>query len=411
MGLLKHLSGLPEYLSANGFMIREKMRSHRLSVILAMAILAILIILAPACGQKVVQNAASNSTPLPSPCPTFVAAPILPGWTPTLPQSSILPSPQSHVESLLPSIADVVAVVKPSVVVINTQTISYDQYNRPIQELGAGSGWIVDEKGLIVTNNHVVEGASQITVTLDDGRVFGAKEVRTDPLTDLTVLKVDAENLPTTGVGDPSKLRVGDWVVAIGNPLGLGISAKEGIISRFGVTLSVSEGQTLYNLIETSADINPGNSGGPLANMNGEVIGINSAKISSVGVEGMGYAICTADALPVIERLVSTGQVIRPWLGMEYISVDQELVFRYDLATNRGALVTVVVSGGPADGAGIAEGDVIVRFQDMGISGALDLLQAEQSSQIGQQVTLTLWHDNIERDINLVLTESPPCKY
>ena len=207
---------------------------------------------------------------------------------------------------VLPSIADVVAAVKPSVVAIDTEvTIGF--FHRYYTQEGAGSGWIIDENGIIVTNNHVVEGADNISVTLDDGRTFAVdpNTVAIDPLNDLAVLRIDAENLSALDNGDCSSLRVGDWLVAIGNPLGLGISAKEGIVSRLDVSLAV-DGQMMDDLIETSAAINPGNSGGPLVNMKGEVIGITSAKVASVGVEGLGYAISINEAMPIIEALIDT---------------------------------------------------------------------------------------------------------
>lgn len=205
---------------------------------------------------------------------------------------------------VLPSIADVVALAKPSVVTIDTE-VTYRLGRRSFTQEGAGSGWIINGNGIIVTNNHVIDGAESIIVTLDDGRTFEVDpdKVATDEANDLAILKIAAENLPALDIGDPSTLRVGDWVITIGNPLGLGISAKEGIISRLAVALSVG-GQTLEDLIETSAAINPGNSGGPLVNMRGEVIGITSAKVSSVGVEGLGYAISINSAMPILEELL-----------------------------------------------------------------------------------------------------------
>jgi serine protease Do len=207
--------------------------------------------------------------------------------------------------SVLPSIADVVALVKPSVVAIDTET-TYLFFNRSFTQKGAGSGWVIDESGIIVTNYHVIEGAKTIIVTLYDGHTFTVdpKTVMTDRQNDLAVIKINAEKLPALRIGDSSTLRVGDWVVALGNPLGLGISAKEGIVSRLGVSLPV-DNRTVDDLIETSAAINPGNSGGPLVNMRGEVIGITSAKVSSVGVEGLGYAISINKAVPVLARLTA----------------------------------------------------------------------------------------------------------
>jgi len=216
--------------------------------------------------------------------------------------------PAGSQSPVLPSVADVVAVVKPSVVAINTQTTMLDFFNRRFTQEGAGSGWIMDENGFIVTNDHVIDRADSITVTLDDGRTFAVdmNTVTTDPQTDLAILKIDTENLPAADIGDSSALRVGDWVVAIGNSLGLGMSATSGIVSGLEVSLPASSGQTLCDLVQTDAAINPGNSGGPLVNMNGEVVGITSVKIAAVGVEGMGYAISIDTALPIIEELLTT---------------------------------------------------------------------------------------------------------
>jgi serine protease Do len=220
--------------------------------------------------------------------------------------SEDIPSESSE-SILLPSIADVVSSVTSSVVTIDTET-TYEFFRHTYSQEGAGSGWIIDESGIIVTNNHVIEGADSIIITLYDGRTFfvDPNTIVSDPASDLAVIRIDSENLPVATIGDSSELRVGDWVVAIGNPLGLGISAKEGIVSRLGVSLLV-DGKTLNNLVETSAAINPGNSGGPLVNMRGEVIGITSAKVSSVGVEGLGYAISIDEAMPIIEELITIG--------------------------------------------------------------------------------------------------------
>jgi len=217
-----------------------------------------------------------------------------------------IPSAESQ-STVLPSIADVVAVVKPSVVAIDTE-VTVNSFRGSFTQEGAGSGWIIDENGIIVTNSHVVDGAESISVTLDDGRTFmvDLNAVATDPLNDLAVLKIDAENLPAADIGDSSALMVGDWVVAIGNSLGLGISATSGIVSGLEISLPVSSGQILDDLVQTDAPINPGNSGGPLVNMKGEVIGITSIKIAAVGVEGLGYAISINEAIPIIEELITT---------------------------------------------------------------------------------------------------------
>ncbi len=273
-----------------------------------------------------------KNTALPSEQPqTTTEQPTTTTTTNTTPIDSEWSIPPADSQApILPSIADVVAKVKPSVVAINTEVVTFDIFNRPFTQEGAGSGWIISKDGIIITNNHVVEGAKSITVTLDDGRTFPAdmNKVATDPLTDLAVIRIDAEKLPATTVGDSSKLRVGDWVVAIGNALGEGISATNGIVGRKGASITVDQGQTLYDLIQTNAAINPGNSGGPLVNMAGEVIGITSAKLSAVGIEGMGYAISTNEAMSIIQQLINTGYVIRPWLGVSLYSVDPFVVQR-----------------------------------------------------------------------------------
>ena len=339
-----------------------------------------------------------DTSPPPSP-PPEVTAPTSPEWT--LPPAETQNPP-------LPDLVSVVAKVKPSVVAINTEVVTYDIFNRPFTQEGAGSGWIIDKDGLIVTNNHVVAGAETITVTLADGRTFPAGVVGADALSDLAVLKVNETNLPEADTGDSSKLRIGEWVLAIGNALGMGITAKEGIVSRLGVSIPVSAGQTLHDLIETSAPINPGNSGGPLVNMAGEVIGITSAKLAAVEVEGLGYAISSNSANPIIEELVQNGYVVRPWLGVVLYTVDQYAVFRYGLAVDKGTLITEVGPGSPADKAGLEVGDVIVSFAGKEIATAEELIQAIHSTQIGQEVEITYWRGETETTTYATLIERPP---
>jgi serine protease Do len=203
-----------------------------------------------------------------------------------------------------PDFISVIAAVKPSVVAITTE-VPVDFFGRRFTQEGAGSGWIIDESGFIVTNKHVVEGARNVTVTLEDGRTFPAVSVHTDQMADLAVIKINAQDLPALQTGNSSEMKVGEWVVAIGNSLGLGISATKGIVSALGVSLSTSPRETLDELIQTDAAINPGNSGGPLINLRGQVVGINTAKVAQVGVEGMGYAISISEAEPVVEKLIS----------------------------------------------------------------------------------------------------------
>jgi len=300
--------------------------------------------------------------------------------------------------------------VKPSVVAINANVSVLDFFNRPFTQEVAGSGWIIDSNGIIVTNNHVVQDAENITVTLDDGRSFAVdvKSVFTDQLNDLAVLKIGAQNLPALKVGDSTKMRVGDWVVAVGNALGQGTRATEGIISRIKATIPVDTGQTLYDLLETTAAINPGNSGGPLVNLAGEVIGITSAKVSASGVEGMGYAISAETALPIIQALVKNGYVTRPWLGVSLYTVDQFALLRYRLNVDKGALITEVAPNSPAATAGLKSGDVVVSFNGKPIESADDMVRAINQSTIGSPVEIGYWRGKTQSTTKATLMENPP---
>jgi serine protease Do len=305
----------------------------------------------------------------------------------------------------LPSIADVVAIVKPSVVAIATEMVSYGFTTE-----GGGSGWIIDESGIIVTNAHVVSGASSITVTLDDGRVIPVdmSTVAIDSQTDLAVLKVDVDgSLPAAAVGDSAKLRIGDWVVAIGNSLGFGTRATLGIVSQNDVKIGDELGQPL-KLIETDAAINPGNSGGPLVNMAGEVIGINEAKIEDVGVEGVGWAIASTDALPIIQELINNRYVVRPWLGVGTETVTPTHVFWYHLAVNEGVRITSVSAGSPADVAGLKTGDVVVSFMGVDITSDYQMVRAIHNAEIGQTVEIVYWRGNSKYTTHATLIETPP---
>ncbi|MBA7677315.1 hypothetical protein ES703_85572 [subsurface metagenome] len=320
-------------------------------------------------------------------------APITPAPTPIDPYQAS--PPPGDGQEPLPDFVAVVAKVKPSVVAIQT-----DQ--------GAGSGWIIREDGIIVTNNHVVTGARTIAITLDDERTFAAREVRTDPLTDLAVVTIDAEDLPAAEMGNCNLLKVGQPVAAIGNALGLGIRMTGGWISRLEVSIPISPGQTLDNLIETDAAINPGNSGGPLVNMAGEVIGITSVKISQVGVEGLGYAISMTTAKDVIDQLILIGYVIRPYLGVELATVNPVVAFFNNLSVDKGVFVTTVAPGSPADKAGLEEGDVVVKLDDKEITTAQELINEIHSRQIGQEVEIVYWRGETKNTTHATLIESPP---
>lgn len=346
----------------------------------------------------------TGSTTTQSPATT---SPINPTWSP----------PMTGGQSVdLPSIADVVAQVKPAVVSINTEMVSQSIFGAFTQE-GAGSGWIIDENGIIVTNNHVVEAASTITVTLDDGRTFtlDPASVHTDELNDLATFRIDASDLPTLNIGDSSQLRVGDWVIAIGNALGLGIRATEGIVSRQGVSIQVDQDQTLYDLLETTAVINPGNSGGPLVNLAGEVIGITSAKIAQVGVEGMGYAISSNTAMPIIQQLVNNGYVIRPYLGVGIrtltpaliTAIETEPSINWDIRVEEGVLILEIVDEGPASNAGLQPGDVIVAVGGEAVTDGQGFTHRLFQAAIGEPLEIGYYRGDTKHNTTIVPVERP----
>jgi serine protease Do len=333
-----------------------------------------------------------------------------PASSPPTPSSTPSPAPAPTPAGTL-AIPQVVATAEPSVVAINVEVTTYDIFNQPVKEEGAGSGWIISSDGYIVTNNHVVENADNVTITLSDGRIFKAGSIKTDALTDLAVVKINATNLPALKVGDSSLLRVGDGVVAIGNALGQGISATAGIVSAVNVSLAASNGETLLGLIQTDAAINPGNSGGPLVNMQGEVIGIDSIKVAEVGVEGMGYAISINQASPIINALIQKGYITRPWIGIGITAVNDFVAAMYNLSVNKGVLITSVVQGSPADKSGLQQGDVITAVNGQEIADTGGLLNIISASQAGQTVEITYQRGSSQAKVSVTLAESPPPQY
>jgi serine protease Do len=296
--------------------------------------------------------------------------------------------PQESEPSIsLPDFRPVVYEVMPSVVSITTEISTSDFFGRQYTDYVTGSGILIDDEGYTVTNNHVVEDAQSIYLELVDGRTFPANIVGADTLSDLAVIKVDATDLPYAYWGDSSSLSLGEWVLAIGNALGEGIIATQGIVSRLNVSVDV-EGNTLYGLIQTTAAINPGNSGGPLVNMSGDVIGITSVKIVASEVEGMGFAISSDEAKPIIEDLIRYGHVTYPWLGVGLYTVEPSLAAAMNLSVDRGALIVTVVADSPADTAGLREDDIIIRFRGQEVSNVADLVRAIRASEVGEEVEI-----------------------
>ncbi|HTY82155.1 MAG TPA: trypsin-like peptidase domain-containing protein [Dehalococcoidales bacterium] len=289
----------------------------------------------------------------------------------------------------LPDIISVVEKVKPCVVAINDEITSTSRRGGTTTSAAAGSGWIMDPDGLIITNNHVISGAQNIIVSLNDGRIFPAQSVAADPVNDLAVIKVDAKGLPAATIGNSEQVQIGQQVVAIGNALGDGIRVTAGIISNLGKSITLSAAQTLYDLIETDAAINPGNSGGVLVNMSGEVIGIVNAKVSASGIEGMGYAISTSTAVPILQQLINQGYVIQPWIGAVFETVDPGVAIVNGLDAKQGVLITNVSANSPASAAGLQVNDVILTIDGKDMTSASQAATVIAQSQIGEQLQIS----------------------
>ncbi len=265
-----------------------------------------------------------------------------------------------------------------------------------------GSGFVIDPSGFVVTNNHVIEDADDIEVVFPDGRKLKATLVGTDPKTDLSVLKVDPPApLKAVRFGDSRQMRIGDWVMAIGNPFGLGGSVTVGIISARGRNINAGP---YDNFIQTDAAINKGNSGGPLFNMKGEVIGINTAIISpSGGSIGIGFAVPTELAQNIVNQLIEFGETRRGWLGVRIQPVTEEIAESLGLDSARGALVSGVVAGGPVDNGEIRAGDVILAFDGVPVREMRDLPRAVAESPVGKAVDVTVLRDGKEQTVQVTL--------
>ena len=272
---------------------------------------------------------------------------------------------------------------------------------------GQGSGFLIDASGYIVTNNHVAGGAEKITVTLQDGRQFDAKLVGSDARTDLALVKVEASGLPYVAFGDSDKARVGDWVVAIGNPFGLGGTATAGIISARGRNLQFDPSNSNDNdYLQLDAPINFGNSGGPVFNVAGQVVGVNTAIFSPNGGNvGIGFAIPANQASDIVAELKENGSVERGWLGVQIQDLDEELATSLRLDDTEGALVADVVDGSPAARGGLQPGDVITRFNDRAVESSRTLSRAVAATDPNTSAKVTVWRDGRSRDLTVELGE------
>ena len=271
---------------------------------------------------------------------------------------------------------------------------------QPRQTTGVGSGFIIDEDGYVVTNHHVIDGASKITVTLADGRTMEAELVGSDRRTDLALLKIEAEaDLPFVEFGESEEVRVGDWVMAVGNPFGLGGTVTVGVVSARGRDL---RGGSLVDYVQIDAPINRGNSGGPTFNQEGEVIGINTAIFSpSGGSVGIGFAIPADTAEDIIDDLKDDGKVARGWLGVRIQPVTAEIAEGFGLDEDKGALVSKVEADSPAEKAGLKVGDVILAWDGEEIERFRDLPRYVAASKAESEVQVKLWRDRAETSISV----------
>jgi len=331
------------------------------------------------------------------------------------------PAPTSDLASTapvgFPDIASVVERVAPAVVQIIATTQDQNIFGQSVDSTSQGSGVFFSEEGYILTNNHVVENASSVRIVLVSRERVDAEVVGTDPTTDLAVLKIDpeeVEDLIIATLGDTNAMRIGDWVLAIGSPLGFQGTVTVGIISAKGRSLQIDQNSPYLNdLVQTDAVINPGNSGGPLLNLAGEVIGINTAIIrGSIGnnqeAEGIGFAVSMGTTIPVSEQLIENGRVVRPRIGVQILDVNPVTAAERGLSVDEGVLILAVTPGGPADRAGIEADDVIVLVDNIPVSSTTELVRLLLTDYlVGDTVRVSVVRSAVTLNFDMTLAEVP----
>ncbi|WP_126387405.1 HhoA/HhoB/HtrA family serine endopeptidase [Pseudanabaena sp. ABRG5-3] len=280
-------------------------------------------------------------------------------------------------------------------------------------ERGTGSGFIINKEGDIITNAHVVSGADKVTVILKDGRQIEGKVIGSDELTDVAVIQVKSDNLPTVSIGSSASLQTGDWAIAIGNPLGLDNTVTAGIVSAIGRKSGQIGVDKRVSFIQTDAAINPGNSGGPLLNQNGEVIGVNTAIIQ--GAQGLGFAIPIETAQRIAKQLIQNGKVSRAYLGIQMVTVDPNVKKRVNqdsdlgiqISEDKGVLITRVVDDSPAAKAGAKRGDVIVKFDNQDILTADQVTQLVEDRAVGDKIRMEVKRNGQTVALNVETAQFP----
>ncbi|MCX7831371.1 MAG: trypsin-like peptidase domain-containing protein [Actinobacteria bacterium] len=330
-------------------------------------------------------------------------------------KGSITKNVKIESDDIYTPVAAVAEKVQKSVVNIRTEKLEqyYDFFYGPFSEkvTGIGTGIIIRKDGYIVTNNHVISGASNITVIFHGGKEMQGRVVGVDPESDLAVVKVEAKNLPSADIGDSSKIKVGELAVAIGNPFGLSYTVSAGVISALHRNIQATDdsGQTyLYtNLIQTDAAINPGNSGGPLCNAKGEVIGINTLIYSrSGGYQGIGFAIPINDAMRIAEDLIKKGKASHAFIGI-YGDDASKYPEKLPRGVKEGAIVVQVIPGSPAEKAGLQRGDIIVQLDGTPIRSMEDLVSQVRTREPGDKVKIVYYRNDEKREVEVVLEEKP----
>ncbi len=327
-------------------------------------------------------------------------------------------------QTVFPSFADLAEKLMPSVVNISTtrhESISENETNEidnnlqtsdnifnysDENKISLGSGFIIDEKGYIITNNHVIDKADSITVTLSDNTSYDAKIIGTDNKTDIALIKIDTKQKLTPVVfGNSDKIRVGDWILAIGNPFGLGGSVTAGIVSAKSRDI---ESGPYDNFIQTDASINQGSSGGPMFNMNGELIGVNTALFSTNGASmGVGFAIPINLINFVIEQLKTNGEVKRGWIGIKMQATTPEMLHSLGLKNQNGIIISEVIAESTAAKSGLLAGDIILKFNNMDIDNSKNFSRIVAETKIGSNISLQIWRNQKTLNFNVKVTEMP----